>query len=94
MAFILDDILLAPAKLACWLARTLREQAEAELTDESVIHQNLLELQTRFELGEISQEEFLDAEGALMHRLDEIRRYKESKQGPPAAISRGGVPQP
>jgi len=80
MAFILDDILLAPCKFATWLGRTIYDQAEAEITDESVIHGRLMDLQTRFELGEIGEEEFVRQENALMHRLNEIHKYKESRR--------------
>ena len=79
MAFILDDILLAPCKFAMWIGRTLRDQAEAEITDESVIHEQLLDLQTRLELEQIGEEEFAKQEDALMSRLNEIRKYKERR---------------
>jgi hypothetical protein len=79
MAFILDDILLAPCKFVIWIGRTLHDQAEAELTDESVVHKRLLDLQARFELGGISEEEYIKQESALMRRLNEIREYKESQ---------------
>ena len=80
MAFILDDILLAPCKFVSWIGQRLCEEAEAQLTDESAIHQHLLELQSQFEQGEISKQEYIEQENALMRRLDEIRKYKESQQ--------------
>lgn len=80
MAFILDDILLGPCKLAAWIGRTIHDQAEAEITDESAIHDRLMGLQTRFELGEIGEEEFIRQEDALMRRLNEIHRYKEARR--------------
>ena len=79
MAFIIDDILLAPAKFAAWIGRTIHDQAEAEITDESVIHGRLMDLQTRFELGEMGRDEFIRQEDALMRRLGEIHKYKESR---------------
>ena len=80
MAFLLDDILLAPAKFAAWIGQTVRDQAEAQFTDESVVHERMLDLQTRLELGQIEEEEFLRQEAVLMRRLDEIHKYKESRQ--------------
>jgi hypothetical protein len=80
MVFILDEILLAPCKFVTWIGRTIHDQAEAEITDESVIHDRLMDLQTRFELGEIGEEEFIRQENALMHRLNEIHKYKESRR--------------
>jgi len=80
MAFILDDILLAPVKGVHWIAKTLQEHAEAEMTDESGIQQRLLDLQMQFECYEISEEEYIEQEDVLMKRLDEIRKHKESTQ--------------
>lgn len=80
MAFILDDILLAPCNFVSWIGQRLYEEAESQLTDESAIQRGLLELQSQFEQGEISEEEYINQENVLMHRLDEIRKYKESQQ--------------
>ena len=80
MAFILDDILLAPCKFVTWIGRTLHDQALAEVTDESVIRERLLDLQTRLELEQIGEDEYIKQEDALMRRLNEIHKYKESRQ--------------
>ena len=80
MAFLLDDILLAPCKLAAWIGRTVHDQAEAQITDESPIHEGLLDLQTRLEMGQIGEDEYIKQENALMRRLNEIHKYKESRR--------------
>ena len=80
MAFILDDILLSPCKLVTWIGRTLYDQAEGEITDESAIHERLLNLQTRLELEQITEDEYIKQESALMRRLNEIHKYKESRR--------------
>jgi hypothetical protein len=82
MAFILDDILLAPCKFVTWIGRALRDRAMAELTDESVIQERLLELETQFELGEIGQEQYVEEQDALMRRLNEIHEYNTSRREP------------
>jgi hypothetical protein len=51
--------------------------AEAELNDESVVHEQLLLLQLQLEEGEIDEEEYVEQEAALMQRLREIRAYRE-----------------
>ena len=79
MALILDDILLAPCKLVHWIGKKLYEHAEAEMTDESIVRHRLLELQMRFELDDISEDEYQKQEDILMRRLDAIREYKESR---------------
>jgi hypothetical protein len=50
------------------------------VTDESPVRQGLLDLQTQFELGQITVEEFADQETPLMARLEAIQRYKESQK--------------
>ena len=80
MAFLLDDILLGPSKLVTWIGRTLYDEAEKKLTDESVIHDQLLTLQTKLELEQIAEEDFVRQENALMSRLNEIHKYKEARQ--------------
>ena len=80
MAFFLDDILLAPCKAIAWIGQTLYDQAEAQITNEPAIHEQLLNLQTRLDLGEISEDEYIRAEDTLMRRLNEIHKYKESRR--------------
>jgi hypothetical protein len=80
MSFIIDDILLSPCKAITWIARTLYDQAEGEITNEPAIHEQLLNLQTRLELEEISEDEYIKQENALMRRLNEIHKYKESRR--------------
>ena len=77
MACILDDILFSPLKLTLWLGEKLRDAAYNEMTDESKIHEGLLHLQMRFEMEEISEEEYEKQETRLMEQLEMIRKMKE-----------------
>lgn len=77
MAFLIDDILLSPISLVAWAAGKLKEAAETERTDDSAVRGELLDLQIRLELGEISEEDFLREEGRLLERLEEIQGCKE-----------------
>jgi len=79
MAFVIDDILLGPCKLVHWIGKKLYENAEEQLTDESAVRQRLLEVQMRFELDEISEEEYREQEDDLMAQLEAIREYKEER---------------
>ena len=72
--FILDDILLAPLKGVVGLARIIRDRAEEELYSPTAIQEELLRLQTRFELDEITEEEYDQQEEALLDRLRESKR--------------------
>ena len=77
MAFIIDDILLSPLKFTVWIAEKLKENAYREITDESRVHEELLALQMRYEMEEISEEEYEKEEAGLMERLEAIRVMKE-----------------
>ncbi len=79
MAFVLDDIILAPFKIVHWVGKKLYEHAEEELTDEDAIRQQLLGLQMRFELDDITEDEYQEGEDILMRRLQAIRDYKEKR---------------
>ena len=75
--FLIDSILLAPIKAVVWLGEKLNEVAEKELNDDGLIKQELLELQLRFELDEISEQEYNEKENELLDRLDAIAKSKE-----------------
>jgi len=80
MVFILDDILLSPISLVQWIGGELQETAETEITDDSKVREELLELQMRLELEEISEEEYDEKEKKLLERLEAIRKYKEGEK--------------
>jgi hypothetical protein len=67
--FIIDDLLLAPFRFVLFIAEEIKNHVEAELTDETVIRQKLLELQIRLEEEEIDPEEYAEKEAALIERL-------------------------
>jgi len=77
MALIIDDILLSPLKFTMWLGKKLRETGYEELTDESRVHEELLQLQMRYEIEDISEEAYQQEEARLMERLEAIRKMKE-----------------
>jgi len=53
----------------------------AELDDEDHLREELLALQMRYELGEVSKEEFEPIERALLQRLRELREEREGTAG-------------
>ncbi len=81
--FGLTDLLfpfLLPIKGIVWIGNKLKDTAEAELTDESKVQEELLELQMRFETDEITEEEYERKEVKLMEKLEAIRKYKEESK--------------
>ncbi len=77
MAFIIDDILLSPLRFTVWIAEKLKENAYNEMTDESRVHEELLQLQMQHEIGEISEEEYEKKETRLMERLEAVWKMKQ-----------------
>ena len=71
--FLIDDILLAPVSGFKFILGQIQKMAERELNDEGVIKDQLLELQMRLELEEISEEEFAKQEEELFARLRVIK---------------------
>lgn len=81
MAFLLDDILLAPVKGIRFIARQIHEQAMGELLDKEGVRQELRELYMGLETGRITEEEFQEREKTLVERLEQIQAYEEAKAG-------------
>lgn len=82
--FGLTDILfpfLLPIKGIAWIGEKVREVAEIEFTDKSEVKEELFELQMRFDMNEISEEEFKKKEEKLLEKLEAIRKYEEEKNG-------------
>jgi len=60
-----------------WTLGQVQRVAEQELTDDTQIKNELMELQLRLELGEIDEAEYAKAESGLMDRLREVREWRE-----------------
>ena len=71
--FLIDDILLSPVNGFKFLLRQIQQIADRELNDDTVIKEQLLELQMRLELDEISEEDFAAREAELFARLRAIK---------------------
>lgn len=74
--FLIDDILLAPLKGIIFLGKKIKEVADKELFDEGRLKQNLMELQMKLEMEEISEEEYQKREKELLERLEAVRKAK------------------
>ena len=68
-----------PIKGLVWIGQKLEDTAEQDLTDTGRIQEKLLELQMKFEMDEISEEDYDKKEAELMAQLEAIRKYKEEK---------------
>lgn len=78
--FIIDDLLLLPARMFIDIVEKIRDMAENELYGEDKIKEELIKLQMMLETGEIIEEEYNKAEGILMKRLEEAAKRKEGEK--------------
>jgi Gas vesicle protein G len=60
-----------------WSLRKVAQVVDEELTDDTPIKQELLELQMQQELGDIDDAEYVRREALLMARLREVRAWRE-----------------
>jgi hypothetical protein len=76
-----------------WSLRKVQQVVEEEITDDSSIKQELMELQMKLELGDIDDAEYVEREAQLMERLRDVRAWRErlgrSVPGGPVRVSSG-----
>jgi hypothetical protein len=60
-----------------WALGQVQSVVEEELTDDSSVKQELMELQMLLELGDIDDAEYVRREAVLMQRLREVRDWRE-----------------
>src|SRR6187549_1692481 len=82
--FILDSLMISGIR---WVLETTVTAAEAEMNDDTVLREQLLETEMRREMGEITDEEFRDVESDLLARIREIKERREGGNGPLAFAS-------
>ena len=70
---LIDDLLLAPINGFKFILGQIQKLADQELNDDTVIKDQLLELQMRLELDEVSEDEFRVRETELFARLRAIK---------------------
>jgi cytochrome c-type biogenesis protein CcmH/NrfG len=80
MLFI-DDLLFAPITGFKFILRTLERVAEEQYTDDAPVKQQLLELQVQLDEGQISEEEYIAQEAAVLRQLRDIENRKREMAG-------------
>ena len=75
--FLIDDILLFPAKGLFYIFKQIHKAAEEEFLNEENISAELSELYMMLETGRITEEEFDKSESVLLNRLEQIEAYKK-----------------
>ena len=90
--FLIDDLLLAPVNGFKFILGQIQKMADQELNDDSLIKDQLLELQMRYDLEEISDEEFQDLCNrvaglvAIRTQLEAGYRYRDLMQRDPDVV--------
>ena len=76
-----------------WTLGKIQQVVDEELTDDTPIKQELMELQMQLELGDIDDEEYRRREAELMARLRDVRAWRErlgkGVSGGPVKVSGG-----
>ena len=79
--FLVDDILLAPARGLLWVFKEIHRAAEEEQANEAeAITTKLSELYMMLETGQMTEAEFDAAEKTLLDRLDAIKEREGSEE--------------
>ena len=77
-----------------WSLRKVAQVVDEELSDDSAIKQELMELQMQLELGDIDDDEYVRREADIMMRLREVRAWRErlgkGVAGGPVRVGREG----
>ncbi|MEX2153128.1 MAG: gas vesicle protein GvpG [Gemmatimonadaceae bacterium] len=60
-----------------WSLSKVAQVVDEELTDDTPIKQELMELQMQLELGDIDDDEYVRREAVLMARLRDVRAWRE-----------------
>jgi hypothetical protein len=74
--FILDSLFIGGLR---FVLDKVAAAAEAELNDDTALREQLLEAQMRYELGELSEEDYARTERALLDRIREIRQQRQGE---------------
>ena len=78
---LLTNILLAPflgpIQGTRWTLDKVQRVVREELTDDTSVKEDLMKLQMSLELGEIDDDEYVRREAEIMHRLRDVRRWRE-----------------
>jgi hypothetical protein len=94
---LLTNILLSPFLGPIWGTRWTLDKVDRvvkeELTDDTPIKEELMQLQLDLEMGEIDDEEYVRREAEVMQKLRQVREWREqfgmSTSGGPVRVAGG-----
>ena len=74
--FLIDDVVLSPLKGLLWLGEKIGDLCDKEISDDGRVMERLMALQLKFELDEISEEEYSKQEKEILAQVEAIRKMK------------------
>jgi len=78
MAFLIDDILLAPIKGIVWVAEKVRDMALEELEDTpEKLQRELLDAQMALETEDITEAEYQKKEKDILERMEALKKEEK-----------------
>jgi hypothetical protein len=77
--FLLDSLMISGIR---WTLKTVAAAAEAELNDDAVLRERLMEAEMQREMGEISDHEFAAIEADLLLGIRQMKERREGGSGP------------
>ncbi len=81
LGYLLYQILVEPTAKVCKnIVEKIVDMAENELYGEDKIKTELVKLQMMLEMDEITEEQYDEAEGVLMKRLEESSKRREDEE--------------
>jgi hypothetical protein len=72
-----------------FILNTIAKVAEEQWTDDAPLKEQLLELQVLLDNGDISEDQYVEAEGEILRSLREIQNRKRELAGAPAEEKTG-----
>jgi hypothetical protein len=84
IVIILDRLLIGGIK---FVLDKVASAVDEEMNDEGRLREELLAAQMRYELGELSDDEFVELEADILDRLREIREREREEAGGAGAMS-------
>ena len=79
--FLVDDLLTLPFRGLLMLFQEIHKQVEQELYDEAHLMEQLAALEMYYEMEELTEEEYREAEAVLLERLELARTRNMQFEG-------------
>jgi hypothetical protein len=86
---LVDDLLMLPFTGFRAIMNTLMKVAMEEYTDDAPLKEELLNLQMRLDLGEITEAEYVETEAQILRALREVQNRKRELAGAEPEAAQG-----